>query len=533
MVADLVLLNGKIVTVDPQETIAEAVAVKFGKILAVGSNDDIKSLKNEGTMVIDLEGQTVIPGLNDTHGHLFGSGVGLGHIDCSEESGVKSIKDIQNRIADRVKTTPKSEWIQGVKLDESKLIEKRIPNRWDLDEAAPDHPVFITYVGAHVYVANSKALQVRRITKDTEDPLPWGRFDRDPATGELTGIIYEGAAELVRPDTKKEDIIKGIKRMSKKYVSAGLTCFYDSFITGKELKAFQEVLAEGELPLRVRFDMHVDTLPELEKMGFSIPPGFGNEWLKISGVKVSSDGAISGRTAALRKPYLHKPDYYGELKMTRKEVIDVVMRIHKAGMRASVHANGDQAIVNYLDAVEEALGKYPREDHRHRDIHTSVVDPDIIKRIKRLGVIPTIFGAYAYYHGDKVLPAFGPERAEWMFAARSMLDAGLKVAAHADSEASPYPPLMGIHSLVNRRTRGGKPYGMSQRISVMEALKLYTINAAYHSFEEDIMGSIEPGKLADMVVLEEDILTVPTETIIDIPISLTIVDGKIVYQKGG
>ena len=531
MVADLVLFNGKIVTVDPKETIAEAVAVKFGKILAVGSNDDIKSLIDDGTMVIDLESRTVIPGLNDTHGHLFGSGVGLGHIDCSEESGVKSIKDIQERITERVKTTPKGEWIQGVKLDESKLIERRIPNRWDLDEAAPNHPVFITYVGAHVYVANSKAFEIRHITKDTQDPLPWGRFDRDSATGELTGIIYEGANELVRPDTKPEEIVTGIKRMSKKYASSGLTCFYDSYITGKELKAFQEVLASGDLPIRVRWDMHVDTLLDLEKLGFSVPPGFGNDWLKMCGIKVSTDGAISGRTAALRKSYLHKPDYYGELKMTREEVIDVVTRIHKAGLRASVHANGDQAIVNYLDAVEEALKKYPREDHRHRDIHASVVDPEIIERIKRLGVIPTIFGAYAYYHGDKVLPAFGPERAEWMFAARSMIDAGLKVAAHSDSEASPYPPLMGIHSLVNRMTKGGKPYGKSQRISVMEALKLYTINAAYHTFEEDIMGSIEPGKFADMVVLRKDLLTVPTETIIDIPIDMTIVDGNIVYKR--
>ncbi len=518
-------------TVDLKETIAEAVAVRFGKILAVGSNDEIKPLIDGETRVIDLEGRTVIPGLNDTHGHLFGSGVGLGYIDCSEEGGVRSIKDIQNRIAERVKTTPKGDWIQGIKVDESKLAEKRIPNRWDLDVAAPDHPVFLTYVGAHVYVANTKAFEIRGITKDTKDPFPWGRFDRDPETGECTGIIYEGASELVKPETKPEEVVEGIKRMSKKYVSAGLTCFYDAYITGKELKAYQEVLSSGELPIRVRWDMHVNTINELEKMGLSVPFGFGNEWLKICGVKVSTDGAISGRTAALRKQYLHKPNYYGELKMTKEEVIDIVTRIHKAGLRASVHANGDQAIVNFLDAVEEALKKYPRDDHRHRDIHCSVVDPEIIERIKKLGVIPTIFGAYAYYHGDKILPAFGPDRAEWMFAARSMLDAGLKVAAHSDSEASPYPPLMGIHALVNRKTKAGIPYGPSQRISVMEALRLYTINAAYHTFEEDIMGSIEPGKLADMVVLGEDILTVPTETIIDIPIDMTIVDGKIVYQR--
>jgi len=205
--------------------------------------------------------------------------------------------------------------------------------------------------------------------------------------------------------------------------------------------------------------------------------------------------------------------------------------IHLKGLRASVHANGDQAIVNFLDAVQIALEKHPRKDHRHRDIHCSVVDPEIIEKIKKLGVLPTIFGAYPYYHGDKILPAFGEERAEWMFPARSMLDAGIKVAAHSDHSASPYPPLMGIHSLVNRKTKKGKPYGAKQRISIVEALKLYTINAAYQMFDEEILGSIEHGKFADMVVLGRDILTIPSEEITDVPIDRTIIGGKTVYDS--
>jgi hypothetical protein len=184
-----------------------------------------------------------------------------------------------------------------------------------------------------------------------------------------------------------------------------------------------------------------------------------------------------------------------------------------------------------LDVLEEAQEKWPRKDPRNKIIHCTVVTKEIIARMKRLGILPTIFGPYAYYHGDKIMPAFGAERLERMFAARSFLDAEIKVSAHSDHTASPYPPLMGIHALVNRRTAKGLPIGVSQKISVMEALKLYTINAAYQSFEEDVLGSIEPGKLADVTVLGKDILTVPPETIMDIPIDMTIVGGKIVYQR--
>jgi len=253
--------------------------------------------------------------------------------------------------------------------------------------------------------------------------------------------------------------------------------------------------------------------------------------VKIGGIKIFADGAISARTAAVAEPYLDRPDYRGELAINREELHRIIMEGYPRGHRFCVHANGETAINMVLDTIGKAQEKYPRRDPRNRIIHCTVVTPEVIARIKLLGVLPTIFGPYAYYHGDKILPAFGAERLERMFAARSFIDAGIKVAAHSDHPASPYPPLMGIHSLVNRKSANGQPIGASQKISVMEALKLYTINAAYHTFEEDILGSIEIGKLADMVVLGKDILTVPPETIIDIPIDMTIVDGRIVYQR--
>ena len=253
--------------------------------------------------------------------------------------------------------------------------------------------------------------------------------------------------------------------------------------------------------------------------------------VKICGVKFFFDGAISARTAAVSEPYLNKPNFYGVMATTREIARETIIAAYKAGCRISAHANGDTAIDMYLDIMEEAQSTYPRNDPRNRIIHCTVVNPDLIERIEKLGMLPTIFGAYPYYHGDKLIPAFGEKRLERMFAARSFLDAGVVVSASSDHNASPYPPLMAIHALVNRTTKAGKPIGQNQKITVMEALKLYTNHAAYQSFDEDILGSIEKGKCADMVVLGEDILTVPPESIINIPIDLTIIGGNIVYDR--
>jgi len=248
-------------------------------------------------------------------------------------------------------------------------------------------------------------------------------------------------------------------------------------------------------------------------------------------LKIFFDGAISARTAAVSEPYLHRPDFYGVMSTTKELARKTILEAYKAGYRISAHANGDRAISVYLDIMEEAQIKFPRGDPRNRIVHCTVVSPELVARIKKLGLLPTIFGSYPYYHGDKLTPAFGEKRLEWMFAAHSFLNAGVKVAAHSDHSASPFQPLMGIHALVNRVTKSGKPIGQSQKVSVMEALKLYTINAAYHSFDEDSLGSIEVGKCADMVVLGKDLLTVPPATIINIPIDMTIVGGKIVYNR--
>jgi predicted amidohydrolase YtcJ len=535
--ADLVLSEGKIVTVSDEELVAESVAAKFGRILAVGSTDEINQMIGPKTYVIELKGRTVIPGLIDSHCHMVSLAAlsrALNVIDGSYEAGVRSISDLKAMIASQTKRVPKGEWINVVGEDETKLVEKRHPTKRDLDDVARVNPVMVTTVGEHFSIVNSKAFEIAGVTRDTPDPMG-GRFEKDPRSGELTGWIHERAAEAVQPtkygrNPTLQEAMDAVCLVANEYVASGLTCINDGWISQAVLvRALHELRVRNRLPIRIRLDFWYEMLPHLIALG--IGEGFGDGMLRICAIKIVADGAISARTAAVAEPYLHRPDYRGELSITKEELNRIIMEGYSRGYRFSVHANGERAIEMVLDVIEQAQAKHPRNDPRNRIIHCTVVTPEIVARIRKLGVLPTIFGPYPYYHGDKILDAFGPKRLERMFAARTFLDAGIKVSAHSDNTAAPHPPLMGIHALVNRETAKGKPAGISQKISVMEAIRLYTIYAAYHTFEENIMGSIEPGKYADMVILGEDILSVEPETIMNIPIDVTIVGGRVVFTR--
>ena len=530
--ADLILKNSKIISLDTQESIYQAVAVKFGRIIAVGNNDDIDRYAGRETKIVDLLGKTVVPGFIDSHGHFINEGSSKKiFVDLSEEAGIHSISDIQKILREKADQTPIGEWIFGYQEDDSKLEEKRHPYRTELDEISTNHPILITTVGGHFWMANSKAFELSNITKDSPDP-EGGKFDRDPESGELIGGLHEAAYYILRPEgppqpTRKQSYL-GAKQILSECSSVGLTCVYD-LVGRSEIRAAIDLKNNGELPIRIRMDITIDLLDELDKLG--IYRGLGDNWVRICGIKFFFDGAVSARTAAVSEPYLDKPDFFGVMSTTKEIASELLTKAYKKGFRISAHANGDRAIMLYLDILEDLQKKYPRRDARNRDIHCSVINEKLVKRIKELKVLPTIFGAYPYYHGDKLIPSFGAERLENMFAARSFIDAGIMVAAHSDHPCSPFPPLMAIHALVNRKTKAGKSIGKSQKITVLEALKLYTINAAYHSFDENFLGSIELNKLADFTVLEEDILSVPPERIKDIPVFMTIVDGKIIYQK--
>ncbi len=531
MYADLVLRGGKIITVDENESTVEAVAVKYGIIVTVGKAGDVNVLVGPKTKVIELNGRTVIPGLMDSHSHMADEGAGrLLFVDLSQEAGVMSIKDIQERLADRAKKTPKGSWIFGYQEDDSKLIEKRHPTRWELDVGSKNHPISISTVGGHFSILNSTAYEMAGVSRETPDPVG-GKFDRD-ARGEMTGGAHEKAIDLVIPKEVQEPTVEqsyeGAKSILKDCASVGLTCVYD-LVDKHQIRALIDLNTQGELPIRMRMDAIIDLFPELNATG--VHQMFGDDMLRLCGLKFFFDGAISARTAAVTEPYCDKPGFYGVMSTTREIAEDLLGRAYAAGYRVSCHANGDRAIAMYLDIMEKLQAKYPREDPRNRDIHCTVITKELVAKIKRLGILPTIFGPYPYYHGDKLLVPFGEERLERMFAARIFLDEGIKLAAHSDHPCAPFPPLMAIHALVNRTTKAGKPIGRSQRITVMEALRLYTVNSAYQSFDEDHLGSIEEGKLADFVILGKNILTTPKEEIKDISIDATIVGGRIIYER--
>jgi predicted amidohydrolase YtcJ len=531
MYADLVLRGGKIVKMDEKETTAEAVAVKYGWIIAVGKDADVKELIGKKTKVIELKGRTVIPGLMDSHSHMADEGTGrIRFVDLSQEAGVKNIKDIQERLAARAKKTKKGEWIFGYQEDDSKLAEKRHPTRWELDVASKDHPISVSTVGGHFSILNSRVYEMAGVTKEAKDPVG-GKYDRD-AKGELTGGAHEKALDILIPAEAQqptpEQSIEGAKSILQDCASVGLTCVYD-LVDKNQIRALIDLNTRGELPIRMRMDAIIDMFPQLNASG--IHQMFGDDMLRLCGLKFFFDGAISARTAAVTEPYCDKPGFYGVMSTTREIAEDLLGKAYEAGYRVSCHANGDKAIAMYLDIMEKLQAKYPREDPRNRDIHCTVITPALVAKIKKLKILPTIFGPYPYYHGDKLLVPFGAERLERMFAARTFLDASVKVAAHSDHPCAPYPPMMAIHAMVNRTTKAGKPIGQSQRITVMEALRLYTVNSAYQSFDEDRLGSIEEGKLADFVILGRDILTAPPAEIKDISIDATIVGGRVVHEK--
>jgi len=536
--ADIVFLSGKVVTVDANDRIVEAVAVRDGKIVKVGSNSEVEALVGEETKVIDLKGKTMLPGFIDSHTHLADAALSLRYFVDARTPPNKSISDILGRIKKRAKETSKGEWIiaQGSMFQDHKLVERRYPNKEELDEAAPDHPV-VMWASAHISIVNSKALEVAGITKDTPDP-PGGKIERDEKTGEPTGILKECYTLLPIPSYTHEQMKEAVKIGAQKWwVQQGITTVH-CFCGPYAMRIYQELLEEGELPLRIQWIVYTEDpkigLDSLINLG--IRTGFGNERIKIGGLKIFVDGAFMGLSAATYEPYIGMPNYCGLLKLTPQELTEMVVKAHREGLRLCIHAIGDKAQDMALDAIEEALKTIPKEDHRHRVEHmgNELTSKERIKRAKRLGVIPVPTVEWVYAYGDFIETYLGPERARQSFLIKSLLDEGLRPPGSSDTlgtEPLSINPFFSIWCAVTRRTFAGNVLIPEESISVMDAIRMYTINGAYAGFEEDIKGSIEPGKLADMIVISDDILTIPTDKMKDIWVEMTIIDGKIVYQR--
>ena len=535
--ADLILWGGQIITVDPRKPAAQAVAVKDGRFLKVGSDEEIQALAGNRTRRIALRGRTVTPGFIDSHQHLSQYGTDLLQIDCGPKR-CKTLADIQKAILRETRRKPPGEWVRGVGYDDTKTQPGKVLTRRELDEVAPDHPVFIQQVSGHWGVVNSKALAVGGIGEDSRNPKG-GAYGREPGTGWLNGMLYEqaefafvfegttGQPPIIPPFSLKERI-KGLRLAESRYLASGITSVHDALVSAQTMETYQEVRKRGELQLRVYLLISIEYLPQLRALNFRT--GFGNEWLRVGGVKILADGGIAGRTAYLSDPYEGSEDR-GILAVESEEALHASIREgHAAGFQVCVHANGDRVIEMALDGFEKALEEFPRMDHRHRLEHCTVVNPGILKRIKKLKMLVTPFGSYIYHHGEKMIPYYGAERVEMMFAHRSFLDYGIAVSGASDSPCGPYEPLLAIQSCVTRKSSAGELLGVRQRITVEEAIRLYTMASAYASFEENVKGSITPGKLADAVVLGGDPRKVDPDEIKDIPVEMTIVGGDVKHS---
>ncbi len=534
--ADLILKNGNIVTMNANDDTAEAVAVKNGLIFAVGSTEDIMSLAGRGSDIIDLEGKTVTPGLVENHCHA--SIVGLNMCFEVDVRQARSIDEITALIENKARELPKGRWLKGFGYNDQRLKEKRHPSRRDLDGATMDHPVFLARTDGHLAVANSAAFALAGITRNSADP-EGGRIDRDPHTSEPTGVLRETAQTLVRthiPRYTVADFKEGIIAACRQLAAWGVTSFNDAAVGREALTAYQELLAENRLPLRV--GVMIPGLPLLELPGYldslrflGIRAGFGSDRLKIYGTKFMCDGSMSGWTAALYEPYANEPNEYGITVIPKEELTEGIVAAHKAGLRPLTHAIGDRAIDIVLDAIELALKERPDANHRMTVEHCSLPTTAAIDRMKRLGVVPSSSVGFIYELGAAHLLGLGADRIRGYFPHKTYLEKGIISVGNSDWFVTSGNIAQQIYSAVTRRSYTGETIGIEQAIPVKEALRLYTANAAYASFEEHIKGTIEPGKLADMTVLDRDILTISPEEIREMRPEMTIVGGTIVYRK--
>lgn len=523
---DLVVRADTVLTVDESFSREEAFAVYGDEITAVGTHEAITELAGPETEILDVEDQTVLPGFIDAHCHMtFRGRSDYLEVDLGPET-VGSMDELAAELAAEAEATPEGEWIVGAGHDDTKLEEQRHPTRHDLDEASTDHPIMITPAGGHVAMVNTRAIETAGIDDETPDP-DGGHFERED-DGYPNGILHEAASdpfETLIPDPTPEEDQAALREVCERYNSKGITGVGEAVVHPEEIRMYRDGAKQDNLSVRAYLMVLHDHFDDLNRM--RIDSGFGDEMVKIGLIKNFVDGAIAARTAYLEEPYEGRDDR-GDLVISQEELDEQIMDAHKAGYQIGVHANGDAAIEMLLDAYERALEAHPREDHRHRIEHGTMVNDEIVDRIEELNLCVLPFSTYIYQHGDDKLSEYG-DRLERMFPYSSYLERGIPVGGSSDNPAGLLPPLLGIRTMVTRKTRSGDAISPHEAISVEEAIRVYTTGAAYCSFEEEIKGSIEPGKLADFVVLSEDPTEVPADDIHEIDVEATYLGGEAVY----
>jgi predicted amidohydrolase YtcJ len=525
---ELILYNGNFWTINPRQPRAQAAAISRGRFFAIGSNDDVLALAAGNAKKVDLGGKTVLPGFIDAHSHPAQAGLShLRMVDCD----LRSIAEILKALRERATKTPAGEWVQGFKYDDTKTSEGRPLTREELDAAVPDHPVFVQHRGGHTAWVNSPALKLAKIDDHTPDP-PGGQYDRDPATGHLTGRVRENGREtfdkIIPSNFTRYDHREGVRLISQMMTRSGITSVTDAMGDPNDLRAYQDAREASQLDMRVYCHIYQPFMDQMLAAG--IKTGLGDEWVKVGAQKMICDGSISERTARLSQPYIGRPNDFGILVTTEEELFEQARKAHAAGWQLGTHANGDVGNDTTLRVYERLQKEMPRKDPRYRLEHCTVINDSLVARIKALGAIPTPFSTYAYYHGEK-MKEYGAERVNHMFALRSFIDAGIRPTQASDYPPGPFEPMMALQSEITRTDAKGNVWGPQQKITLEEAIRVGTINGAYASYEENVKGSIEPGKFADLVLLGRDVFKEDPYSIINIPIERTMTGGRWVWES--
>ncbi len=551
--ASIAFINGQVITVDADDTINEALLTDGRHIKAVGSTAEINALTAElptrEVEVIDLQGRTLMPGFIDAHNHLTHQGAAFAAVDYAYPN-VASIDDLRDVIAEAASNTKPGRWLRGWGLNYEKYPEKRLPTRWDIDAVSPDHPVCAIHVSGHNVLVNSVALGMAGVDENTPDPAG-GKFERDE-NGQLTGYVYDSAQELVVPssvavdhhgpnigyDLPLDELVDDIDRACQAYLKVGITSVVDPQVTTREMPGYMEARKQGKLTIKTTcmyLSNHQDAINEL-----GITDHIGNDQLSIGPMKYYCDGSLTGGTALF---YPDEPHVESRCKCNKSEqrgytywpdvaaFKEALIDTHRRGMQFGVHTQGDMAMDIVLDAVEEAHRRHPRNDTRHRIEHCHGPTPEQISRIKQLGIIPITQPGQMDELGDDLMSLYGERRALRFCPLREMLDAGIPAVVSTDAFVQSYKPFDAISAAVNRRSMTGADMGADQRIAVLEAIRAYTWNAAYSVYHEGRKGSLEAGKLADLVVIDADFLAVPAEEIAKQEVLMTISDGIVVYKK--
>jgi len=537
--ADLILHHGKIATFDSNNSCAEAVAAKYGRILRIGDNGEILPLAGPGTVVIDVGGRTVLPGLIDSHCHADQHALFAMKWHDVGWKRARTIPECLNLIRQQTERIPRDAWFLGFGYDDQKA--GGYPSIDQLDEASNGRPVFILRTCHHIALVNRAACFLCGIDRATPNP-PFGQFDRDSQSGDLTGLVREAACqfflEKIRATDTVSDLVRALPPLLNEYLKYGITSIHNSLTSSIGIQAYQILRAQGQLPLRVGIIVSGREAGLVESyIRGGIRTGFGDEWLRIIGVEWCPDCSTSGRTAAYHEPYVGTPasgeptPNYGMLLYEPDDLKARAIVAHRAGLRLCMDGVGDRGIDFVLDIYEAALAAYPVQEHRMRVEHCCFVTPRILKRLKQLGVIDCSATGFIYDLGDAYIANRGLEAMKWMWPHRSLIDAGVPAPGHSDADVCQINPMLAIYALVTRRTHTGRPIGPEQAIDVREAIRAYTVLGAYAGSEEGIKGTIEEGKLADMVVLDRDIFTIPAEEIKDVRVDLTIVGGAIRYRR--